>query len=103
MKTVLLPLALVASLGAGAPASASSLFDLRRVPYSPAELRTDEDVRALERRVAGVVHRTCLRAARRPMHERAAIQSCIRRASGDAREQIAEAVRLARTTAATAS
>jgi UrcA family protein len=99
LRTVLLPLALVASLGAPPAASASSLVNIQTVPYHPSDLRKDEGVRRLERLVARVVYRVCNGAVRRPLNEQAAYRLCMDAATADSRAQIDEAVRSARTSA----
>jgi UrcA family protein len=96
MKSALLPLALAASLGAAPAASASSLVDIRRIGYAPADLREDAGVRSLERRAAAAAHRVCGGLVRRPLHEHTAIRACLRAAHDDARDQIARAVGEAR-------
>ena len=98
LRTVLLPLAMVASLGVVSPASAALFDDTRVVPFSSASLKNDAGVKSLQLRVATAVRQVCGSVVRRPIHEMAEYRACVATATADAHSQIDRAVWVARGT-----
>ena len=96
LRTVLLPLAMVASLGVVSPASATQLEDTRVVAFNPASLKNDAGVKSLQRRVATAVRQVCGSVVRRPIHEMPEYRACVATATADAHSQIDRAVWVAR-------
>ena len=96
LRTVLLPLAMVASLGVVSPASATRLEDTRVVPFNPGSLKNDAGVKSLQRRVATAVRQVCGSVVRRPIHEMPAYRDCVTKATADAHGQIDRAAWVAR-------
>lgn len=94
-KSVLLPLALAASLGSAPAASASDTSQVLVVSYDELDLAREAGRRALRARAAMAIETVCGPIARRPIDEVMERRACAQAAGENVEAQIERAVKSA--------